>query len=309
MVSRRVVLAMLLLTWPVLAIADPLHGGGGSGGEAMWLPDALRPLAAWLLVTQRGLIVDLQRQMALIQDGGSWAASLAIIASATLYGSVHAAGPGHGKIVVASYFASRRARLVQALRLSGLVAVQAASAIALVSVLAGLLDLGGRTLLDGAALFETTSFALIGLFGLLVMWRAARGRAVCCDHTHDHQHVHGPDCHHHPSGDEASRGEMLMGALAVGLRPCTGAVLILLFTFANGLAWLGIVATLAMAAGSAVTVAAVGIGAVSARSLSSRLGLRPPSWLAKAMAITAGLLIAVSGGAMAVASRLIGPIG
>ena len=302
----RHLLACCILAWPMLALADPLHGGGGGTGE-LWLPDALRPMAGWLIQTQRGLIGDLQHQMAAIRDGGSPAAAWAIILSSLLYGLVHAAGPGHGKVVVASYFASRSARLVQALQLSVLVsAVQALSAIVLVSLLAGLLQLGSRALLDSASLFETASFTLIALFGVLVTVRALRGKDGCCGHDHHH----GPDCaHHHHPAEPAPRRELLMGALAVGLRPCTGAVLVLLFTYANGLYGVGIVATLAMAAGSAVTVAAVGMGAVGARSASGVLGFRSPPWLGKAVAVVAGLVIAASGCLMAVASVVIGPIG
>jgi len=295
--------------WPALAMADPLRGGGGNGGIAPWLPEALRPVAAWLLVTQRHLIGDLQQQMALVRAGGEPAAMVAIIAAAALYGVLHAAGPGHGKVVVASYFASRHARLLHALRLSVTIsAVQAASAIILVSVMAGLLDLGGRTLLAGTALFETVSFGLIAVFGVVLAWRALRGGDDgCCGHSHDHHHDDA--CGHHHHGDKAARRELLFGGLAVGLRPCTGAVLILLFTFANGLYGLGIAATLAMAAGSAVTVAVVGAGAIGARGLSKLGGPRGPAWAGRAIKVAAGLIIALSGGAMMAVSLLIGPVG
>ena len=66
-----------------------------------------------------------------------------------------------------------------------------------------------------------------------------------------------------------SRG--LSAIFAVGLRPCSGAILVLVFALAQGLFWAGIAATFAMGLGTAITVAAIAVLAVSARSVASRL--------------------------------------
>jgi len=63
-----------------------------------------------------------------------------------------------------------------------------------------------------------------------------------------------------------------LGAIvAVGLRPCSGAILVLVFALAQGLFWAGIAATFAMGLGTAITVAAIAVIAVSAKSLAQRL--------------------------------------
>ena len=59
--------------------------------------------------------------------------------------------------------------------------------------------------------------------------------------------------------------------VAVGLRPCSGAILVLVFALAQGLFWAGIVATFMMAIGTAMTVAAIATLAVFAKSLAVRL--------------------------------------
>jgi len=59
---------------------------------------------------------------------------------------------------------------------------------------------------------------------------------------------------------------------AVGIRPCSGAILVLVFALAQGLFWAGVAATLVMGLGTAITVAAIAVVAVSARGLAQRLG-------------------------------------
>jgi ABC-type nickel/cobalt efflux system permease component RcnA len=97
-------------------------------------------------------------------------------------------------------------------------------------------------------------------------------------HTHDHDgHVHDEHCGHShgPLPSELAgpggwrRG---LGAIfAVGLRPCSGAILVLVFALAQGLFWAGIAATFAMGLGTAITVAAIAVLAVSAGGIARRL--------------------------------------
>ena len=96
-------------------------------------------------------------------------------------------------------------------------------------------------------------------------------------HHHDHAHVHDEHCGHShgPTPSELAgpggwqRG--LSAIFAVGIRPCSGAILVLVFALAQGLFWAGIAATFAMGIGTAITVAAIAILAVSARGVAQRL--------------------------------------
>ena len=58
---------------------------------------------------------------------------------------------------------------------------------------------------------------------------------------------------------------------AVGVRPCSGAILVLVFALAQGMFWAGIAATLMMGLGTAITVATIAVIAVSAKDLARRL--------------------------------------
>jgi nickel/cobalt transporter (NicO) family protein len=112
------------------------------------------------------------------------------------------------------------------------------------------------------------------------------------DHDHDHDHHGGHEAHHHhhdDAGDHAGHshgpepGELagpggwqrgLSAIVAVGLRPCSGAILVLVFAFAQGLFWAGVASTFVMGLGTAITVAAIATLAVGARSLAARLANR-----------------------------------
>lgn len=113
------------------------------------------------------------------------------------------------------------------------------------------------------------------------------------DHHHDHHHHgHGHHAHDHAAGaahvhDEhcghahGPEPEMLAGrggwqrglsaVFAVGLRPCSGAILVLVFALAQGLFWAGVASTFAMALGTALTVAAIATLTVGAKGLAVRL--------------------------------------
>jgi nickel/cobalt exporter len=99
------------------------------------------------------------------------------------------------------------------------------------------------------------------------------------DHGHDddHDHVHDEHCGHShgPMPSElAGPGGWRRGfgaIFAVGVRPCSGAILVLVFALAQGMFWAGIAATFVMGLGTAITVATIAVIAVSAKDLARRL--------------------------------------
>jgi nickel/cobalt exporter len=111
----------------------------------------------------------------------------------------------------------------------------------------------------------------------------AHAEAVVHDHAHhdhshhDHDHVHDEHCGHShgPTPDQlAGPGGWKRGfsaIFAVGIRPCSGAILVLVFALAQGLFWAGIAATFVMGLGTAITVATIAVIAVSAKGLARRI--------------------------------------
>jgi nickel/cobalt transporter (NicO) family protein len=110
-------------------------------------------------------------------------------------------------------------------------------------------------------------------------------------HAHDHHHQdhQNHEGHHHAHGkacDHMVDARQLAGPLSwrkvmvfsVGIRPCTGAILVLVFAVTQGLFWAGVAATFAMAFGTAITVAVLATLALGSRELALKLGGNNAAW-------------------------------
>ncbi|MEO0035200.1 MAG: hypothetical protein RLZZ501_1223, partial [Pseudomonadota bacterium] len=241
-------------------------------------------LVAWILTEQRQFHRALAAQLHALAGSGSLAAGWGLIGVSFLYGLFHAAGPGHGKAVIATYLLTQACHLRRGLALAaGGALLQGLTAILLVSglgLLAGGLP-GGSAL--AVSWSERASFALLAGLGLLFAVRAGRGLLVGRHARHDHHdhhdhdhhdhhgHVHGPGCGcvPAPGPDQIARAESWRGVvgvlLSIGLRPCSGAVLVLALANLLGLGWAGIAAVAAMSCGTALAVAVLAVASVRAR--------------------------------------------
>jgi ABC-type nickel/cobalt efflux system permease component RcnA len=219
-----------------------------------------------------------------------------------LYGVFHAAGPGHGKVVISSYVLANESQLRRGVTLSMISAMlQSAVAIGFVLVAAGMLGLTSVAMGEAANWIGIASYAMVALLGLWLIARKvfgwghshshdladkAHAHLHAHDEGHDHQHDHGHTHKDHRHGEEthdhvhvvtpqATTGswrEQLGVVLAVGLRPCSGALVVLVFALSQGLLAAGIAAVLLMGVGTAITVAILAILAVSAKGLARRIG-------------------------------------
>ena len=89
-----------------------------------------------------------------------------------------------------------------------------------------------------------------------------------CDHGSAWSHAHAPEPTDLAGPGGWKRG--LSAVVAVGLRPCSGAIIVLVFALAQGLLWAGVIATLVMGIGTATTVAAIATIALAARTWAAR---------------------------------------
>jgi nickel/cobalt transporter (NicO) family protein len=207
-----------------------------------------------------------------IQDGGVVAAWGLVVVS-FLYGIFHAAGPGHGKTVIATYVVTHESLLKRVIALSfGSAFVQGLSAIVIVQGFVGLIGLTNRDAQAMTRQLEQVSFLLISVIGLVLLYRVGK---VCLkkvkqkqiDHHHDHDHEcsvcghsHAPD----PTkiSDKNKWKDSLAIIFSVGIRPCSGSVLVLIFAQIIGLKWAGVGAVFAISLGTAITVSMLAILAV-----------------------------------------------
>jgi nickel/cobalt transporter (NicO) family protein len=148
----------------------------------------------------------------------------------------------------------------------------------------------------------------------------AHGHSYAHDHTHDHDHADEAHAWGHAHAPEPSelkgphwlrRG--LAAIVAVGLRPCSGAIIVLVFALAQGLFWIGVASTFVMGLGTAITVAAVATLAVAARGFAGRLAKGKPGkgmLFLRGVETAAALLIIVFGAALLtgymVSERMVG---
>jgi len=298
--------ACLLLPGLALAATSPFGVGLPEQGGAGLIP-AIASL-------QRSFYQELTAGIAAISRDGRafwWLGAVSFV-----YGIVHAAGPGHGKVVISSYLLAheRTARRGIAIAFAAAM-VQALVAVGLIGVMAAILGLTSFAITDTARLFEAGSYALILGLGLYLLWRKSRpflarlrrsrpeavslGAAASHDvhhghhhhghhqhgaghdHAHDHQHGdhhHDHDCScghaHIPDPQTLQEGgtRAALGAiLSVGMRPCSGALIVLVFALSQKIFWAGVAATFLMALGTGLTVASLAAIAVGAKGLAGRL--------------------------------------
>lgn len=273
----------------------------GAPRPAQAAEPAANGLVGWLLAKQSEFYRQISATIRAAKSDGSAVWTLLFISFA--YGIFHAAGPGHGKAVIASYLVANRETARRGIALSFASALmQSLVAILIVGISAWVLNATAKTMCKAEGAIEIASYALIALFGLRLVWvkggtfigalQAAQPVPAIAGvphdhhdhhnhgHTHQHHdHVHDEHCGHShgPTPSElAGPGGWRRGfaaILTVGIRPCSGAILVLVFALAQGLFWAGIAATFLMGLGTAITVAAIAIVAVFAKDIAARLSV------------------------------------
>lgn len=279
----------------------------------LWQSGWLAGLEQWAALRQR----EAQTMMAGALRGlraGDPGASLSLMAICFGYGFLHAVGPGHGKVLIGGYGYGAKVPLG---RLAG-ISVVASLAQALTAVL---LVWGGLTLFDLSrdaltGLSEDhmadISAVMIGLVGIWLAWRGTR-QLIRARHSpnhgrhHHHDHDHDTDCGcghaHGPSIDQVTETRSLRDAFAliagIAIRPCTGAIFLLLLTWRMGFFGTGIAGAFAMGLGTATVTLLVACLSVWARegsfALFSGAGAigTMSRWLPGMMQLAAGLVVAI----------------
>lgn len=218
---------------------------------------------------------------ALIQIKANGTGGWILVGLSFAYGLLHAAGPGHGKAVISSYMLANEVILKRGIILSFASSfLQGLTAIVAISCL--LLFLRGLGVKSGDLTFflEVTSYLGIVLLGAWMLYSKLfkkRGEP----HNHDsHNHTHGEVCescgHSHAPSPDMLKGrfgwrEAYSAVLAVGLRPCSGALIVLTFAFLNGLYVAGIGAVFAMSFGTGLMVSFLASLAVLAKNYAFKL--------------------------------------
>lgn len=324
----------LLVALPTPAFATAMHrpfevGGGEGGGASGWLLNAQSKFTHMMSSDLRAIPHDQTALWALVGVGFA-------------YGVAHAAGPGHGKAVIASYMMANDSALRRGILLALFAAaLQGAVAIAIVGVAALLLHATAARMNGIADALAGLSYLGVAAIGAWLTWkkgfalaRAARGYLArrealaggmlfagapwrgaltlpaggfgvgdgAADAECGHQHAPDPRA----LGAGFSWRAALTTVAAAGARPCSGALLILVFALAQGLFFAGVAAVAAMSLGTAITTGALACLAVFAKGLAVRFAAGEDSrvaLVARACEFAAALAVLGFGVALFFAAR------
>lgn len=279
-------------------------------GAGLWFSGGVEQLMQWATTEQRNFQNGIARTLRSLRAGEAGAYAL-LMGSCFAYGFFHAIGPGHGKLLVGGYGVAQDVPMVR-LSLIALVSSLGQAVTAIVLAYGGLWLLGlTRDAMVGTAEYwlAPVSYAMIAAIGLWLMIRGVRRlrrTGQTSGHTH---HGTGGTCdscghRHGPSLEEADHANSLRDALiliaGIAVRPCTGALFVLIITWQMGIATAGIAGAFAMALGTASVTVAVGIAASGFRGavMRSIVNARALIWIMPVIEIGAGLTVLLLSGVL-----------
>ncbi len=167
--------------------------------------------------------------------------------AAFAYGIIHAVGPGHGKTLIFTYFISEGGSLKKGITAAFIVAVlHSVSSIIIVGALYFFLKhLYMSSFENFSTAVKFVSYPAIALIGLILFIKALHGAARQAE----------------ISGEKTPRS-LLPLAFSVGIIPCPGATIILIFCASMNFLRMGVVLALVMSLGMAVTISTAATAAV-----------------------------------------------
>ena len=312
----------LINLWPLLLFLV-LLAGAAQLARLYW-PELLFKTVVWQKSMHQQMVQLLQQVKANPHQTG-----LALMMFSLIYGVLHAVGPGHGKVVIVTYLATHPAQLKNSLKLTFAASIlQGGVAIMLVTVLLGVLQLSSRYLHQSSFWLEKGSFLLVIALGILLCFRAIKRlyhqvkllkpqkisiqRILPLSADHIHSESCGCGHRHMPSSQELQAGNdwrtRLAIILAMGMRPCSGAIMVLLFAKVIGVYWWGILSAIAMAIGTSLTISLLALLVHYARRMAVHLSRKraPAAWgaIARAtLALTGGLILLFAGALLYLSSQ------
>ena len=314
--------------------------------------EAYTSFIGWVYAGQKMFHTEMTDNLSKFADSASGATAWAVVLGSFLYGVFHAAGPGHGKVILSTYLLAQPHQVKKSVYMSVAAAIlQGIVAVVLVYGLFYAFGLVTKETKAAVVWSERLAFALVMAIGLILMWRAVKGfgwvggakrahthdhgHSHNHDHSHDHGHGHGHDHshghdhghtqvhthshdhgHHHdadgvcstcghahvPSSEQIAEAKDLRTIIgivfSIGLRPCSGAVLVLVFAKFAGIPFAGVLSVFAISIGTAITVSALAILSVQARKVAVTLldgAVGKADLIGNAIALTGGAVLILLG--------------
>lgn len=294
--------AVLLWQMPKAAAQSNVPSPDQTEEDANAAPPSLAARAVlWVFDAQRRFQRELTRNLRELADRPTAAAAFTLMFAGFVYGALHAAGPGHGKAVLTTYLLTHRQQMRRGLWIAA--AASLCQGLVAVILVYGLIGLIGGTPHDNQTAVRWTeqmSFGLIALVGAILGWQGMRAFfSRPANGHHDHVHSEAECGHRHlPEAKELLTGQGARTTITIivsmGLRPCSGAILILAVAEIVSLQWVGIAAVGMMSLGTAMSIALLAALVVFFRDRVQRLVRRPTgnwNWAGHLLKLGGGLAI------------------
>ncbi len=224
-------------------------------GKSFRYPGFTHKIMARIGKFQRSLNKNLSLLTKRIKETKSTKLLFFIMFVTFIYGVVHALGPGHGKTLTFSYFLSEETNIKKGIAVGCIIGfLHATSALFLVLLLYFTIKKAHlNNIEEMSRTIKLVSYALIAVIGLFLLAkkvydirkrRGFKGEEIEIQNTQS----------------------IIPFAIAVGLVPCTGSTIVLLFSLSLGVLKIGIISIIFMALGMATTISIVGILTILAKS-------------------------------------------
>jgi nickel/cobalt exporter len=216
-------------------------------------PGLMQELLGGINSLQRELNSSLSTLSRKIKEDKDVAVFFILLGIALFYGFIHALGPGHGKTVMFSYALANPLKAKQGILLGIFIAViHTLSAVFLVSILYFIL----KSSYSGYAqepkkIISLISYGLIGCMGLFLLIKTLISVIKLRNKNNNPE----SQLNNHQNKIK----HLIITALIIGLIPCEGAILILIFSISIDAFYLGIILSMAMSLGMAITISTIGI--------------------------------------------------
>ncbi|PPR79521.1 MAG: hypothetical protein CFH01_00352 [Alphaproteobacteria bacterium MarineAlpha2_Bin1] len=235
---------------------------------------------------QRGFHLQLSQSINDIKKNGL-VISIGLIILSFIYGVFHAIGPGHGKIIISTYLLTQENKLRRGILLSVSSSLfQGATAIFSVSIVTIILNFTFRDTIRLTFDIEIVSYFLISLVGLFIIFskffkifyklklffkmkiNILKPNFYTYNDNKKHHHNHGPSL---DEINSSSLKSLLSIAFAIGIRPCSGAIIVLLLSFSLKLYFAGLISVLVMSLGTGLTTSVLATLSVYGRKTALKL--------------------------------------
>lgn len=239
-----------------------------------FIPESLKPLVHKIRQLQAQYLARVTENLRAIKKGDAPAFSISLLLLSFLYGLLHAAGPGHGKAVISAYLLSTKAQLRQGIQIAFLASMmQAVTAIVITFSGLFLFHTSVRSINSSFGYFEQFSYILIALLGLYLLITSIKKIRNRNPQSHHHIHDEHCDCgHEHIPAPQKPQNlkQKALTIFSIGIRPCTGALIILILAYSLELYAVAILATFLMALGTFITISIVATFAVSIQAITHK---------------------------------------